>query len=172
MSAAANNNTKKKNRASAPKNVACPPFDIFKNASAPLPPGFKEYAEFRVQEHQEEYRKANPGGGTGGACSDFGGDRCVCGGIGCKDLWEEWIAYGCPEGTTPRSSPVGSPKSKSSSKSNSNSNFNFAAFGLNNNGASTRRPSFRARTERGLKAGALRTRRRGRRRRNTRRSRR
>lgn len=149
---AAPNNTTKKNRVSAPKNTACPPFDIFKNTSAPLPPGFIEYAEFRVQEHQEEFRKANPGGGTGGACSELGGDRCVCGGIGCKDLWEEWIAYGCPEGTTPRSSPIGSPKSKSSNnKSNSNSNFNFAAFGLNSNGASTRR---------------------GRRRRNTRRSRR
>lgn len=73
-----------------PKNSACPPA---LGANDPLPAGYVAFAHAAVQ-RRNAARKAAGLGAMGGACG--GRKHCVCSGLGCDDLWKEWIEIGCP----------------------------------------------------------------------------
>jgi hypothetical protein len=76
-------------------NTICPPPDVRSNINKPLPSGFVAYARRRIEERNREVLQRT-GGREGGACNFFGGGRCICRGMGCEKLWNEWIALDCP----------------------------------------------------------------------------
>ena len=93
-----NNNGKNKNgnngsnasSLSSGNNGACPPA---LGANDPLPAGYVEFARAQVAARNEARRAAGLGV-AGGGC---GGRRhCICSGLGCDDLWAQWVAAGCP----------------------------------------------------------------------------
>lgn len=89
------------------ENSICPPPDVRSNINKPLPSGFVEYARRRVEERNREVFERT-GGREGGRCQFFGnnGERCVCHGMGCEKLWNEWIALDCPSDVQQRYSEI------------------------------------------------------------------
>ena len=83
-----NNNNSNSNS----NNGACPPA---LGPDDPYPSGYIAYARARVAARNDARRAAGLGP-TGGAC---GGGRkpCVCSGMGCDILWNDWIGMGCPD---------------------------------------------------------------------------
>jgi hypothetical protein len=97
-------------------NGACPP------ALGPddqYPAGFIAYVRARVAARNDARRKAGLGP-IGGACG--GRKPCVCSGMGCDTLWNDWIGMGCPDLANNQAAGPGLMGNNSNSNSNSNSN--------------------------------------------------
>ncbi len=89
-----NGNSRRGNNAAAAahgNNGACPPA---LGPDDPLPAGYIAYSRMRVAARNAE-RRAQGLGIMGGACG--GRKYCVCSGLGCTELWDDWVAMGCPD---------------------------------------------------------------------------
>lgn len=70
---------------------ACPPA---LGANDPLPAGYVAFvrAQIAARNAQRPAGSAPTGGGCGGQRR-----QCICSGLGCDDLWAQWVAIGCPD---------------------------------------------------------------------------